>query len=105
MGKEASVKDKHKDSAPGGQDKSKEKSSNKKTRTNKKEPPTQPIVSDKGLVKPGKIPAVAGISSDTLVVTYADLGSDTQAPRSDTCDVWPDMLPRNDMERVGDEKS
>ena len=73
MGKEANVKDKHKDSTQGGQDNLEEKSSNKKTRTNKKEPPTLPIVSEKGLVKPGKIPVVAGKSSDALMVTYASL--------------------------------
>ena len=99
MGKEASVKDKHKDSAPEGQDKLKEKSSNKKTRTNKKEPPTPPIVSEKGLVKPRKIPVVAGKSSDALVVTYASLGSDTQTPMPDMGDMRPDMHPRDDMER------
>ena len=98
MGKEASVKDKHKDSARGGQDKSEEKHSNKKTKTNKKEPPTPPIVSEKRLVKPWKIPVVAGKSSDALVVTYTSLGSDTQTPMPDMCDVQPDMPPRNDME-------
>ena len=76
MGKEASVKDKQKDVGHRGQDKYEEKRSNKNARPNKKEPPVPPLVSEKELIILGKIPVVAGKSSDALVVT-------SQGPRPD----------------------